>query len=172
MGDSARLANLLGAAGLGVAAVVTDGTAEFAGLSTSAAAALVVLREADGITGTELGRRIGLSQSAAARVAAALERDGYVTRGAWVGREVAIRLTESGRATSDLMLEERRKHLQGLLDGFDAEERAALQPLLEKLLVKIYEYEQNSGLVCRLCDRQACTDNAVCPVGQAERDSA
>ncbi|TDP96681.1 MarR family winged helix-turn-helix transcriptional regulator [Labedaea rhizosphaerae] len=172
MNDGVRLANLLGAAGLGVAAVVADGTAEFAGLSASAAAALVLLREGDGLTGTELGRRIGITQSAAARVVAALERDGYVTRGAWVGREVGVQLTDAGRRVGQVMLEERQKHLQGLLDGFDEHEQAALAPLLEKLLVKIYEYEQNSGRVCRLCDRDACTNNAVCPVGQAERDSA
>jgi DNA-binding MarR family transcriptional regulator len=172
MNDVARVANLLGAAGLGVAAVVTDGTAEFAGMSASSAAALVLLRAADGLSGTQLGRGIGVTQSAAARIVDSLELAEYVVREPDAGREVVVRLTDSGRQTVELMLEERQTYLRGLLDDFDDEERKALTGLLEKVLVKLYAYEENSDRVCRLCDRDACTTGAVCPVGQAERDSA
>jgi len=172
MNDGARVANLLGAAGLGVAGVVHAGTAAFAGMSASAAAALVSLRAADGLTGSELGRRIGITQSAAVRLVDSLEADELVWRDLGPRREVTVRLTDAGARTSELILAERQSHLQDLLVGFDGKERAALTRLLEKLLVKLYEYEQNSDRVCRLCDRDVCTDNAVCPVGQAERDSA
>jgi DNA-binding MarR family transcriptional regulator len=172
MNELARVANLLGAAGLGVAAVVTDGTAEFGGMSASSAAAMVLLRGGDGLSGTQLGRGIGVTQSAAARIVDALELAKYVEREPQAGREVVVRLTDSGCQTVDLMLEERQTQLRGLLDDFDAKEREALTGLLEKVLVKLYAYEENSDRVCRLCDRQACTTGAVCPVGQAERDSA
>ncbi|WP_079153187.1 MarR family transcriptional regulator [Streptomyces malaysiensis] len=46
----------------------------------SAAAALIVLRADPGVSVTELGRRVGLTQSAAVRMVAGLEREALVER--------------------------------------------------------------------------------------------
>ena len=172
MHDAARVANLLGAAGLGVADVVRVATSEMMEMSPSAAAAVVALRRDDGLSGTELGRRIGLTQSAAARMVDSLESQESVRREPGSGRAVAVRLTDGGRAAADVMLEERQVDLAYLLADLDDDERATLGRLLEKVLVKLYETTENADHLCRLCDRAACTKDAVCPVGQAERDHA
>ncbi|MCC4314887.1 helix-turn-helix domain-containing protein [Streptomyces malaysiensis] len=51
----------------------------------SAAAALIVLRADPGVSVTELGRRVGLTQSAAVRMVAGLEREALVERRRTVG---------------------------------------------------------------------------------------
>ncbi|MGH3368275.1 MAG: MarR family transcriptional regulator, partial [Nocardioidaceae bacterium] len=73
MHDTTRTANLLGAASLGVADLMLEGATAPAGVGASGSAALVMLAHAPGLSVTELGRRIGLSQPAAARMVGALE---------------------------------------------------------------------------------------------------
>jgi DNA-binding MarR family transcriptional regulator len=71
MHDDFRTANLLGATVLALSDVVVAEATRAADTSSSGAAALVVLSTAPGLSVTELGRRIGLSQSAAARMVGA-----------------------------------------------------------------------------------------------------
>ncbi|MFC7743116.1 MarR family transcriptional regulator [Nocardiopsis composta] len=80
MHDSHRTANLLGATALAVNDVALAGATKAAGVSASGAAALVTLSAAPGLSVTELGRRVGLTQSAAARMVDSLENAGLVER--------------------------------------------------------------------------------------------
>jgi DNA-binding MarR family transcriptional regulator len=165
-----RTANLLGAAALAVTDLVLAGAQERAGVSASGAAALVVLSAAPGLSVTELGRRVGLSQSAAARMVDSLERSDLLRRQPGRGREVAVHLTASGRAAARKLLATRGAGLADVLETLDEDERTVLAGLLGKLLAGLYDRVGNAELLCRLCDRGSCTTGAVCPVGQAERD--
>src|SRR5919108_2568374 len=100
MHDERRTANLLGAAALAVTDLVLGGATAAAGVSGSGAAALVVLAADPGISVTELGRRVGLTQSAAARMVEALEARGLVERRPTFGEWGAMHPTAPGRAAS------------------------------------------------------------------------
>ena len=169
MHESDRTANLLGAAALAVTDLMLAGATRAAGVSASGAAALVVLRAAPDLSVTELGRRVGLSQSAAARMVDSLAASSLVRRHGRTGRSVSVRLTARGTRAADRLLAARAGPLAELLADLGDADRAALTRLLESLLAKVYEQAGSTGLVCRLCDRPACTTGATCPVGDAER---
>jgi DNA-binding MarR family transcriptional regulator len=166
-----RLANLLGAASLAVTDLALAGATRAAGVSASGAGALVVLAHAPGLGVTELGRRVGLTQSAAARMLDGLEAAGLARRERGPGRGVRVRLTRAGEEAVDAMLAARGAPLATALSGLDAGERDLLGALLGKLLARLYAEIGDADVMCRLCDRGCCTDGAVCPVGQAERDA-
>ncbi|GAA4544346.1 MarR family winged helix-turn-helix transcriptional regulator [Pseudonocardia xishanensis] len=165
-----RLANLLGAASLALSDLMLTQVREAGRVSASGAAALAVLAYTPGLSVTELGRRIGLSQPATARMVDSLETSGLVQRGQKEGRTVSVELTTAGRSTVREVRATRETQMSSLLTDFDSDDRATLERLLEVLLVRLYDDVGNSDLLCRLCDRSCCTDGAACPVGQAERD--
>lgn len=165
-----RLANLLGAAGLAVTDVSLAALRGVLPVSPSAAAALVVVADSAGLSVTEVGRRVGLTQSAAARMVQGLEADGLVRREPRAGREVGVALTEAGRGAVSRLLDARARALTALLDRLTVAEREQLAGVLATVLAGLYGEIGSSELLCRLCDRAACTRSAVCPVGQAERD--
>ena len=165
MHDS-RLANLLGACGLAVADLtLRNATAR---LSASGAAAVVVLA-AGPVSGTELGRQIGLTQSAATRLVDTLVSAGLAARSSRAGRVVLVGLTPAGHRVAAELLAARASTLTDVLSVLSADERAQLGGLLEKLLTRLYGDIGSADLMCRLCDRAACTTGAACPVGQAAR---
>jgi len=170
MHDDKRTANLLGATALAVADLALAGLTRAAGTSSSGAAALVVLSTAPGLSVTELGRRVGLSQSAAARMVDSLEASALVRRRSGAGREVAVELTSDGEEAVSRLLTARSKPLRALVSGLDPDERDVLAGLLAKLLTRLYTEVGSAELLCRLCDRVGCTSGAVCPVGQAQCD--
>jgi DNA-binding MarR family transcriptional regulator len=158
-----RLVNLLGACGLAVAdltmrAVATD-------LSPSSAAAVVVLVSGP-VGGTELGRRVGLTQSAATRMVDTLVRAGLVERSSRTGRTVLVNLTAQGRGMAGELLAARARSLTAVLAGLSAEDRERLGGLLEALLLRLREDIGSADLMCRLCDRAACAASGGCPVRQ------
>jgi MarR family transcriptional repressor of emrRAB len=170
MHSRARTANLLGAAALAVTDLALDGATRTAGVSASGTAALVVLSASPDLSVTELGRRVGLSQSASARMLDSLEAAGLAARRAGSGRQVSARLTPAGhRAVRDL-LAARTGPLTEALGTLDDDEHETFAHLLTKLLTGLYGTVGDADLICRLCDRGLCTADAVCPVGQAERD--
>jgi MarR family transcriptional repressor of emrRAB len=165
-----RLANLLGAAVLNLSDRLTGAAAAAAGVSVSGTAALVVLAGFPGLGGTELGRRIGLSQPACARMLDQLEVRGLVRRQAKSGRAVAVQPTPAGREAAARALEARQDVLVTALRAVPG--RAALEPLLESLLRGLHAEVRSGDLMCRLCDRPGCVaERRTCPVGQAERSS-
>jgi DNA-binding MarR family transcriptional regulator len=169
MHDS-RLTNLLGAAALALSDLMLAQVRETGQVSVSGASALVVLTHAPGLGVTELGRRVGLSQPATARMVDSLEAAGLVRRGPGDGRTVSVTVTAAGERTVGEVLATREARLSSILAGLDEDDRAALARLLERLLTQLYGDVGSSELLCRLCDRARCTKGAVCPVGQAERD--
>jgi DNA-binding MarR family transcriptional regulator len=171
MHDTRRTANLLGAAALAVTDLVLDGATAAAGTSGSGAAALVVLRADPGISVTELGRRVGLTQSAAARMVDTLEARGLVERRPTLGKWVAVRPTDAGLAAAADLLAARGGRLTTLVGTLPPADQEALASVLDRLLRAVYGEVGSSERVCRLCDRPRCVEaGAICPVGQAERD--
>ena len=170
MHDKGRATNLLGAAALAISDLSLAAATNAAGTSASSAAALVVLAESPGVSVTELGRRVGLSQPAAARMVDSLQVAGLVDRQPGAGREVRVTSTTAGREVAARLLEARGLALDDLVAVLDSDEQDALAELLAKLLAGLYREMGSADLLCRLCDRPACTRDATCPVGQAERD--
>lgn len=170
MHEEDRTANLLGATALAVADLVHSSATRASGTSISGAAALVVLVGTPGLSVTELGRRIGLSQPAAARMVDSLAQEGLVQRRPGAGREVQVMPTSVGRRVASQLIAARGQPLRDLVTVLDPGEQHALAGLLAKLLARLYTEVGSSELLCRLCDRASCTTNATCPVGQAERD--
>jgi MarR family transcriptional regulator, negative regulator of the multidrug operon emrRAB len=170
MHDS-RTANLLGATVLALSDQLLAGATRSVGVSASAAAALVVLSNSTGLSVTELGRRVGLSQPAAARMVDSLEADGLVERQRHRSRSrwVTVSLTRTGRRSARRLLGARGGPLVDAIADLEPQEREALSDLLSKLLTRLYDEIGSSELICRLCDRAACTTEATCPVGAAER---
>jgi MarR family transcriptional regulator, negative regulator of the multidrug operon emrRAB len=171
MHDVRRTANLLGAAALAVNDLAVAEAKQGAGASASGAAALVVLDYAGSLSVTDLGRRIGLSQPAAARMVDALEASRLVERKPGSGRSVAVQLTPAGRRALRRAIAARETPLVSLVDSLDEDEQDTLSTLLAKLLTQLYESGANER-ICRLCDHVGCTANDVCPVGEAERRRA
>ncbi|MFC8798633.1 MarR family winged helix-turn-helix transcriptional regulator [Promicromonospora sp. NPDC057138] len=165
-----RTANLLGAASLAVTDLLLGATSAAAATGPSGTAALVVLSKAPGLSATELGRRIGLTQSAATRMVDSLESRGLVERRTSIGKWVAVHPTEQGWRAARAVLTTREDRVAGLLTDLDDGERATLTTLLEKLLVAAYGENPDTFLLCRLCDRESCGDGATthCPVGAAD----
>lgn len=165
-----RVANLLGATALAVTDLTTRG-ATASGLSPSGAAAVVVLASSGPLSGTELGKRVGLTQSAAVRLVNSLVSAGLAERSSRAGRVVLVALTPDGRAAAESLLAAREAVLAPALSALSARQREQLTGLLEPVLAALYGQIRSSELMCRLCDRAVCVSDAVCPVGQAERDT-
>lgn len=173
MHEEDRTANLLGATALALTDLTLDDATRAAGVSVSGAAALVTLSAAPGVSVTELGRRVGLTQSAAARMVDSLEADGLVERrpSPISSRWVTVHPTTAGRRATRRLLAARGGPLAEVVGALDEDDRRALGELLEKLLGRLYERVGNSQYMCRLCDRKCCLAGSVCPVGEAERRS-
>jgi MarR family transcriptional regulator, negative regulator of the multidrug operon emrRAB len=174
MHDIGTTANLLGAAALAVNDMALGNATRAAGLSTSGAAALVSLSASPDISVTELGRRVGLTQSAAARMVDSLEADGLVERfpHRFNKRWVTLRMPPLGHATTHHILGARGEPLSDIVARLDEDDQQALADLLVKLLTHLYEHTGNAQYLCRLCDRTSCgTTHSTCPVGEAERRS-
>jgi MarR family transcriptional regulator, negative regulator of the multidrug operon emrRAB len=167
-----RTANLLGAAALAVSDLLLRGATAAAGVSESGAAALVVLLNAPGVSVTELGRRVGLSQPAAARMVETLERRGLVERRPTLTRSVAVHPTETGARAGQDILSSRGGPLRELVESLDNADRARLEDLLSTLLGRVYTHIPEADFLCRLCDGPACVaDDHTCPVSDARRSA-
>lgn len=166
-----HVTNVLGAFALSVSDLLTSGAAATAGTSTSGAAALAVLSQADPLGVSELGRRVGLTQPAAARMIDSLEQRGLVARHRGPGRQTTVVLTPAGTRAARTVLDDRTTRLTPLLAGLTGDEQLTLAELIDRLLRAVYEQVGDADLVCRLCDRGDCTDaGRPCPVGAAHRE--
>lgn len=171
MHDIERTANLLGAASLALTDIALGEAARVRRLSTSSVAALVTLFANPGLSVSELGRRVRLSQPAAARMVDTLEADGLVERvPSTVNRRwMTVRPTQQGVQLAQQLLAGRNAPLIDTVAQLDESDQQALAELLEKILTQLYDEEGKGQRICRLCDRDSCTRSAPCPVGQAER---
>ena len=96
--------------------------------SESEARALIELVKARGIAQGELGSLLGLEKSTVSRLAASLERKGWVRRGRDVGnqRYVRLYLTEDGAAVADRLWAAWNSRQARILAALSDEERAGL----------------------------------------------
>lgn len=171
MHDVGRTSNLLGATALAISDAMLATATQAAGASASGAAALVTLLSAEpGMSVTELGRRIGLTQPAAARMVDSLQNDQLVRRRPGPGKSVRVRLSAKGKRAARRLLAARADPLAELVSTLDERSQQQLAELLPTLLARLQADVGNPDLLCRLCDRAACTRDAACPVGQAARE--
>ena len=154
--DDDRLINLLGAQALALADRLG---------AASAPAALVHLCAYPGTSPGALRAVLGVTDSGATRLVDRLVAAGLAQRTAGRdGRTVAVHATPAGRAAADGALGRRRAALAQALEPLDAEERARLEALLEKLVAGLADDGPGALVVCRLCDREACCTGPGCPL--------
>ncbi len=167
VGEAAREANLLGAISLAVAERADEAVRLAAAHGGAAPAALVALATfLDGSSLDVMRRPLGLSHSAAVRLADRLARAGLVRREPGTdGRSVSIRLTPEGERLAVEIRAAREAALETVLAPLSLDERAELAALHEKLLAGITGGRADAGHICRLCDADACGHElGRCPV--------
>lgn len=163
----ARLANLLGAAAVGIADRLQDAARATAGLAGSDPAALIALLDfSPRGTIDALSQICGLTHSGAVRLVNRLVAAGYVTRGpGGNARSVAVTLTPAGR-TAALELRAARQDaivetMAGLTDPQRRELASACEVLIgalraDRLARRAAGESPAGGALCRLCDFGAC----------------
>jgi MarR family transcriptional regulator, negative regulator of the multidrug operon emrRAB len=166
-GEHAREANLLGAISLAVAERTDQAVQAAAARGGAAPAAIVALATfLDGSSLDVMRRPLGLSHSAAVRLADRLAADGLVRREPGAdARSVSIRLTEEGDRLAARIRAERERALEEVLAPLSRTEREELTRLHERLLGGITGGRADAGHICRLCDAEACGhEQGRCPV--------
>ena len=169
-GEPAREANLLGTLSLAVSERVDEAVEDAAGHGGAAPAALSALATyLDGSSIDALRRALGLTHSAAVRLADRLSEAGLVKRAPGAdGRSVSIRLTDGGSVVAARIQTAREAALREVLAPLSQAERAELTRLHEKLLDGIVDGREAARHVCRLCDADACGHaEGRCPVTRA-----
>jgi MarR family transcriptional regulator, negative regulator of the multidrug operon emrRAB len=168
--EAAREANLLGAISLAVAERSDDAIRLAAAHGGAAPAAVVALATfLDGSSLDVMRRPLGLSHSAAVRLADRLTGAGLVRREPGEdARSVSIRLTPDGALLAERIRGAREAALESVLAPLSPAERAELTRLHEKLLAGITGGRTDARHICRLCDADACGHElGRCPVTRA-----
>jgi MarR family transcriptional regulator, negative regulator of the multidrug operon emrRAB len=166
-GERARETNLLGAISLAVAERTDQAVQAAAARGGAGPAAIVALATfLDGSSLDVMRRPLGLSHSAAVRLADRLTADGLARREPGAdARSVSIRLTEEGDRLAARIRAERERALEEVLAPLSSSERAELTRLHERLLGGITSGRADAGHICRLCDAEACGhEQGRCPV--------
>lgn len=163
---SDRLVNLLGATALAASdrlrAAVEQGLAH----GGATPAALVHLCAYPGQSVEALRRVLRISQPAAVRLVDGLVAEGLAERRPGPDRRtLALFLTAAGRRAAHRALTQRAASLREVLTPLNAEEQTQLLSLLEKLAPGLAADRGQALTVCRLCDREACCQEAGCPLG-------
>jgi DNA-binding MarR family transcriptional regulator len=160
-----RLANLLGVAALAAGDRLRSAVEAELAQGGSAPAALVHLQAYPGEPVEGLRRVLGISQPATVRVVDRLAAHGLLERRPGRDRRtLALHLTAVGEEAASAVLAERGASLGSLLAVLDPAERAALEPLLERLVAALADDRPGALNVCRLCDRHACRNAPGCPL--------
>jgi len=168
--EPAREANLFGVIALAVAERTDQAVQSATAHGGAAPAAIVALATfLDGASLDVMRRPLGLSHSAAVRLADRLAGAGLVRREPGAdGRSVSIRLTAEGARLALRIRAAREAALEGVLAPLSLSERAQLTALHEKLLAGITGGREDARHICRLCDADACGHwLGRCPVTQA-----
>lgn len=165
-----HVVNLFGAAALAAAGAMAEAVAGMSDGGLSAAAALVTLASEPGLGVSELGRHIGLSQSATVRMIDSLHKQGLVERMSGADRRsVALRLTDEGQERARRVLAGREEALVPLLAPLGDEALSAFGGALTVVLEGLTSNGAPANQTCRLCDERACAAVAPCPVDLAWR---
>lgn len=171
MNEATRLANVLGAAAVGIGDLLAEVTGAVTERGGATAAAVLTVGTRPGRPIDELRRVLGLTHSGTVRLVDRLEARGWIRRAPTEGREVHLELTARGREIQGELLAARRRVLQELLDPLDGEERRALASALDRILRRLPSDRDVAQRICRLCEHAVCR-GASCPVGSAVVDSS
>jgi len=163
----ARLANLLGAAAIGIADRLQDSARDTAGLDGSDPTALIALLDFSPHGTIEaLSQICGLTHSGAVRLVNRLVAAGYVTRDPGSNaRSVAITLTGTGRTVALELRAARHQAIADTMAGLSRRQRAELAGACEVLIGALRADRlarraagapPAGGALCRLCDFEAC----------------
>jgi len=163
----ARLANLLGAAAIGITDRMQDAARDTAGLDTSDSTALIALLDFSPHGTIEaLSRICGLTHSGAVRLVNRLATAGYVTRHPGRNaRSVAVGLTAAGRTLAGQLRDARARAIAQTLAGLTKQQRTELAGACEVLIGALRTHRlarraagelPSGGALCRLCDFGAC----------------
>jgi DNA-binding MarR family transcriptional regulator len=112
---------------------------------------------------------LGLTSSGAVRLVDRLEGAGLVRRDrAADGRETVVALTPAGRRAAARVVKARADVLEDVLAPLAADERAALEPLVARIVVGLMREPGATRWMCRLCDTGVCGQRTrECPVSRA-----
>ena len=169
---SAYLANLLGAASLGVGDRIGEIAETSIGLGGEAASALVLIGMSPRVTIKLLAERLRLSHPGTVRLVDRLETAGLVRRESSKDkREVRLAMTRKGQALHERLRRARQDALEDVLAALSAHEKAALEPVLAKLVAALATDQVEAWNNCRLCDAQTCTTKG-CPVAAWDQPDA
>lgn len=159
-----RSPNVLGAAALALTDSILRRVEDEAGMASGMAAALVSIATREGGSIADLREALALSHPGTVRLVDRLELAGLAERRPGPdGRRVALVLTAAGRERHDRLLAARTDALDAALATLDDSERAALLPLMEKLLVGLSPSHSEAYRICRLCHVPACRTGRGCP---------
>jgi len=103
-------------------------------LSSSAVAALLIMRRSPAISIGTVAKEVRLSHSATVRLIDRLEKDWLVRRQRRRGREVMVELTVRGKRKAVEVAEASRKASQNLLGSLNEEQQQALSSMLQQVL--------------------------------------
>ncbi len=151
-------------------AVVAEGVR-----SVSAATALVALLrffaepDDDGPSIDALHRMLGITSSGAVRLVDTLVADGFVVRRPGSDARVTVlELTDRGRRAAVAAGAARDAVLTEALSPLTARERAALAPIVDKVLIALVQGPRPGPAMCRLCDTGSCgaQPGQPCPITQ------
>jgi DNA-binding MarR family transcriptional regulator len=166
----ARLANLLGALGVGLSDLAAAAVTSATGLDETAAAALLTVTARPGRSVSDLAAALGTTHSGAVRTADRLEDLGLLRRRHGADRRTAcLELTGLGHQLSDRALAARREAMADLLGRVDTAALPALQVAITKILQALPRTRQDAWHICRLCEHAVCR-GPYCPVGTAVTD--
>jgi DNA-binding MarR family transcriptional regulator len=113
---------------------------------------------------------VQLSHSGTVRLVDRLQAAGLVQRRpANDGRAVSLVPTRAGEAAAARVARDRLAAVADVLAPLTVEERAALTPLLERLLAAVVAAGAAPGRICRLCEVDVCGHPERCPVTRASR---
>jgi len=161
------LANLLGAAAIGITDRLQDAARATAGLAGSDPTALIALLDfSPHGTIDALSRICGLTHSGAVRLVNRLAAVGYVTRDPGSNaRSVAVTLTPAGRTAALQLRAARHEAIAQTMAGLTGPQRRELASACEVLIgaLRRHRLAQRAdgespagGALCRLCDFGAC----------------
>ncbi len=164
-----RTANLLGVVGLAVADRIEDGAREILRHAGETPAALVVIGYDLGPSNDQLRRILRLSHSGTVRLVDRLVANGLVERRKGRDRrEVALHVTQRGRALREEILKGRLAAIRPLLGPLTSAEQERLAALLHKMLSSMETTDVERRTLCRLCDDRVCSN---CPIPAAFRQA-
>lgn len=161
---TAYLDNLVGALGLSITDAMTAAAARAAGPGGQLAEAMVLTALRPGLSIKRLAERLRLSHAGAVRLVDRLVEAGWAERGAADDRRaVRIVLTPAGQSELQRLRAVRSERLSHVLGVLTPAERAALEPIAEKLMRALTVDLVAAYANCRLCDTPAYEAHG-CPV--------